>query len=147
MAECKSPRSLLSDITFGTISLGSGTGFLDTGTSLIYLPHPVFTALMNATGGQTDPTTEYTTFPTAPTAIFSIVIGGTSFDLTPAQYLIPASQLANYGLQSNGDITYSWLADGGEFGSDTFFVIGQKFLENYYSIYDTTYVLNIAMCF
>jgi len=31
---------------------------------------------------------------------------------------------------------YSWINDGG--ATDVNFIIGQKFLENYYSVYDTT---------
>lgn len=76
---------------------------------------------MNATGGQTDTTTKYITFPTSPTANFSITVYRTAFDLTPMQYLSPTSPLANYGLSGSFKITYSWLAGGGEFGSDTFF--------------------------
>jgi hypothetical protein len=39
-----------------------------------------------------------------------------------------------YGLPSG--YYYAWIHDG---GSDSInFIIGQKFLENYYSVYDTT---------
>lgn len=32
--------------------------------------------------------------------------------------------------------SYSWINDGG--ATNVNFIIGQKFLENYYSVYDTT---------
>jgi len=33
---------------------------------------------------------------------------------------------------------YSWINDGGDATLGLNFIIGQKFLENYYSVYDTT---------
>ena len=54
--------------------------------------------------------------------------------MTPSQYLVPTNQYSNFGLSSGK--YYSWITDGGSSGVNT--IIGQKFLENYYSVYDTT---------
>lgn len=99
----------------------------------------MYTALLNATGGQTDANFTGTAFfPTVPTTNLSFTIGGTVFALTPAQYLIPAAQYSEYGIPATSG-SYSWIGDGGPDGGLNF-ILGQRFLEHYYSVYDTTYV-------
>jgi len=124
----------VSAITYGSTSLGSGSAIVDTGTTLIYIPTAAYTKFLTAAGGKTDSTTGLAIFTTKPTGIFSFTIGGTVLMLTPAQYLIPAAQYGNFGI--TGSSYYSWINDGGSSGVD--FIIGQKFLENYYSVFDTT---------
>jgi len=124
----------VSAITYGTTSLGSGSGIVDTGTTLIYIPTSAYTKFLSASGGKTDSTTGLAKFTTKPTGTFSFTIGGTKFALTPAQYLVPTAQYSNFGI--SGSSYYSWINDGGSSGVD--FIIGQKFLENYYSVFDTT---------
>ncbi|KAF7981764.1 hypothetical protein HWV62_31829 [Athelia sp. TMB] len=126
----------VSAITYGGTSLGSGSGIVDTGTTLIYIPTSAYTKLLSASGGETDSITGLAKFTTKPTSTFSLTIGGTTFPLTPAQYLVPTAQYANLGI--SGSAYYSWINDGGSSGVDI--IIGQKFLENYYSVFDTTYV-------
>ena len=41
-----------------------------------------------------------------------------------------------YGLSSS--YSYAWINDGGSNAADVNFIIGQKFLEVYYSVFDTT---------
>ncbi|KAF7981762.1 hypothetical protein HWV62_31825 [Athelia sp. TMB] len=124
----------VSAITYGSTSLGSGSGIVDTGTTLIYIPSSAYSKFLSASGGKTDSSTGLAKFTTKPTGTFSFTIGGTTFPLTPAQYLIPSAQYANFGI--SGSAYYSWINDGGSSGVD--FIIGQKFLENYYSVFDTT---------
>lgn len=69
-----------------------------------------------------------------PTSNFSFTIGGAVLTLTPAQYLIPTAQYSEFGL--TGSDYYSWINDGGSSGVD--FIIGQKFIENYYVVFDTS---------
>lgn len=69
-----------------------------------------------------------------PTSNFSFTIGGAVLTLTPAQYLIPTAQYSEFGLI--GSDYYSWINDGGSSGVD--FIIGQKFIENYYVVFDTS---------
>ncbi|KAF7981782.1 hypothetical protein HWV62_31865 [Athelia sp. TMB] len=124
----------VSAIKYGSTSLGSGSGIVDTGTTLIYIPSSAYSKFLSASGGKTDSSTGLAKFTTKPTGTFSFTIGGTTFPLTPAQYLIPTAQYSNFGISGSG--YYSWINDGGSSGVD--FIIGQKFLENYYSVFDTT---------
>lgn len=107
---------------------------MDTGTTLIYIPTSAYNKFLSASGGKTDSSTGLAKFTTKPTGTFSFTIGGTVLTLTPAQYLVPTAQYSNFGISGSG--YYSWINDGGSSGVD--FIIGQKFLENYYSVFDTT---------
>ena len=69
-----------------------------------------------------------------PTQNFGFNLGSRTYTLTPAQYLIPAAQYGYFGLTTGK--FYSWINSGGSSGVDT--IIGQKFLEYYYSAYDST---------
>ncbi|KAF7981185.1 hypothetical protein HWV62_34495 [Athelia sp. TMB] len=124
----------VSAITYGTTSLGSGSAIVDTGTTLIYIPSTAYTKFLTASGGKTDSSTGLAIYKTEPTANFSFTIGGTVLSLTPAEYLIPKAQYTVWGL--TGSSYYSWISSGGSSGVD--FIIGQKFIENYYTVFDTT---------
>ncbi|CEI41856.1 hypothetical protein FVEN_g3800 [Fusarium venenatum] len=121
--------------TYGSTTLGtSGSGIVDTGTTLIYIPTSAFNKFLSATGGSSDSSSGLVAFTKKPTANFGIKFGSTTYTLTPAQYLVPTAQYSNFGLSSSK--YYAWITDGGSSGVNT--IIGQKFLENYYSVYDTT---------
>ncbi|KAF5983797.1 hypothetical protein FCOIX_3013 [Fusarium coicis] len=124
----------VSGFTYGTTTLGSGNGIVDTGTTLIYIPTSAYNKFLSAAGGSTDSSTGLAAFTKKPTSNFGIKFGSTTYTLTPAQYLVPAAQYSNFGLSSGK--YYSWISDGGSSGVNI--IIGQKFLENYYSVYDTT---------
>jgi hypothetical protein len=124
----------VSAITYSGSSLGSGSAIVDTGTTLIYIPTSAYNKFLSAAGGKTDSNTGLAKFTKKPTGTFAFTIGGTSFTLSPAQYLVPAAQASNFGVPSSG--YYSYIGDGG--ASSVNFIIGQKFLENYYSVYDST---------
>jgi len=122
---------------------GAGNAIVDTGTTLIYIPRPAFNAFVNATGGVVDVNSglvAYNSTLPRPTQNFTINIGsgsGKSFSLTPNQWLIPGEDYGGLGLPTNK--FYAWINDGGPVSSTGIsFIIGQKFLENYYSVYDTT---------
>ncbi|KGQ02996.1 Polyporopepsin [Beauveria bassiana D1-5] len=126
----------IASFTYGSTVLASGaTGIVDTGTTLIYIPSAAYAKYLSASGGKTDANTGLVSYTTKPTANFGIKIGATTYNLTPAQYLVPTSQYGFFGLPAGK--YYSWIANGGTGSVNT--VIGQKFLENYYSVYDTTY--------
>jgi hypothetical protein len=59
-------------------------------------------------------------------------IGGKAFTLTPSQYILPQDQVSNWG--GNTGTYYSLIGDLGT-GNGLDFILGQKFLENYYSVY------------
>jgi hypothetical protein len=122
-------------ITYGTTTLATGgAGIVDTGTTLIYIPTAAYNKFLTAAGGATDATTGLARFTTKPTQNFVITFGTTTFTLTPAQYLVPTAQYGVFGLTTGR--FYAWINDGGASGVNT--IIGQKFLENFYSVFDTT---------
>jgi hypothetical protein len=125
----------ISSFTYGSTTLASsGSGIVDTGTTLIYIPTSAYNEFLSATGGTTDSSSGLAMFTKKPTSNFGIKFGSTTYTLTPGQYLVPTAQYSNYGLTSG--TYYAWINDGGS--SDVNTIIGQKFLENYYSVYDTT---------
>ncbi|TVY67385.1 Polyporopepsin [Lachnellula suecica] len=121
--------------TYGTTSLATAAqGIVDTGTTLIYIPTAAYTKFLSASGGKTDSSSGLAVFTTKPTSNFSIKFGTTTYALTPAQYLVPTAEYSAFGLTTGK--YYAWINDGGSSGVNT--IIGQKFLENYYSVFDTT---------
>ncbi|KAK4498597.1 hypothetical protein PRZ48_011256 [Zasmidium cellare] len=125
----------IASFTYGSTTLASNAqGIIDTGTTLIYIPTAAYNKFLSATGGSTDGNSGLASFSTKPTANFGIKFGSTTYTLTPAQYLVPTAQYANFGLSSGK--YYAWINDGGSSGVNT--IVGQKFLENYYSVFDTT---------
>ncbi|TGO38703.1 hypothetical protein BHYA_0069g00230 [Botrytis hyacinthi] len=125
----------IAGFTYGSTTLGgAATGIVDTGTTLIYIPTAAYNRFLTATGGRTESASGLSVFTTKPTSNFSIKFGATTYTLTPAQYLVPTAQYSTFGLTSGK--YYSWINDGGSSGVTT--IIGQKFLEQYYSVFDTS---------
>ncbi|KAJ6781256.1 hypothetical protein PWT90_08893 [Aphanocladium album] len=125
----------IASFNYGSTVLASGaTGIVDTGTTLIYIPSSAYSKFLSAAGGKTDSSSGLAAFTKKPTSNFSIKIGSNTYTLTPDQYLVPAAQYSVFGLSSGK--YYAWINNGGSSGVNT--IIGQKFLEIYYSVYDTT---------
>ncbi|KAF7376972.1 Aspartic protease [Mycena sanguinolenta] len=127
----------VSSVTYNGASIASAANaIVDTGTTLIYVPTATYNAFLKASGGKTDSSTGLLSWTTLPTENIAFTIGGVSYTLTPAQYTIPTSQYEFYEIPSGK--YYSWIIAGGTSAADVNFIIGQKFLENYYSVFDTT---------
>ncbi|KAJ7646298.1 putative cathepsin E, partial [Mycena polygramma] len=125
----------VSKFAFGSTSLGTSTasGIVDTGTTLFYVPTAVYTKFLTASKGKLDNTSGLVKFTTKPTSSFTFVIGGTTYTLTPAQYLIPTAQYSNWGISGTSGF-YTFIGDGGSEAPNT--ILGMSFLEFYYSVYD-----------
>lgn len=126
----------VSAIKFDGTSIGSSSAIVDTGTTLIYIPTSAYNKFLTASDGTADSTTGLVRFTSKPSGSLTFTIGGTDLALTPSQYLVPTDQYSNFGISGND--FYAWISDGGDSSVD--FIIGQKFLENYYTVFDTTYV-------
>jgi len=126
----------VSKFEFGSTSLGSTTasGIVDTGTTLLYVPTSVYDKFLTASGGKADSSSGLVKFTTKPTSNFSFVVGGTTYTLTPTQYLIAKAQYSNWGI--SGSDYYTFIGDGGSSSPNT--ILGQSFLEHFYSVFDTT---------
>lgn len=125
----------ISRFSYGSQTLASNVqGIIDTGTTLIYIPTSAYNAFLSATGGTTDSSSGLASFNSMPTGNFGVTFGSQTFTLTPSQYLVPRNQYTNFGLNSNK--YYAWINDGGSGSVNC--IVGQKFLESYYSVYDTT---------
>ncbi|CZS88419.1 uncharacterized protein RAG0_00173 [Rhynchosporium agropyri] len=98
------------------------------------IPTPAFEAFLSITGAQFESRNRVPEWTRRPTANFSITFGSTTYTLTPDQYLLPTDQHAVFGLDPGK--YYAFLHDGGTEEYTT--IIGQKFLEYYYSVYDET---------
>ncbi|KAF9369621.1 hypothetical protein CPB97_003443 [Podila verticillata] len=131
----------VSEIAYGTAKVTSTIhGIVDTGTTLILLSSSATSALYkHIPGAKLDNDTGVYIIP--PTEVpklknITFKIGCKDFTLTPAQYTIPQNQVTNIG--GKAGTTYSWISSLGDNDSGLAFILGQKFLENFYSVYDTT---------
>ncbi|KAG0277656.1 hypothetical protein BGZ96_002782 [Linnemannia gamsii] len=132
----------IAEIAFGTTKVTSTIhGIVDTGTTLILLSSAATSSLYEQIPGAKvdNDTTLYIIPPAEVPKLKDITfnIGHRVFVLTPAQYTVPQNQVANIG--GKVGTTYSWISSLGDNESGLAFILGQKFLENFYSVYDTTH--------
>ncbi|CAE6443506.1 unnamed protein product [Rhizoctonia solani] len=118
-----------------TVLANAASAIVDTGTTLTYIPTTTMNTFLAASNGQLDPYTTLPAFQTRPSSNVTFIISGAALTLSPDQYLIPQEQYSLFGL--NQTFFYAWFGDGGASGTVNF-IIGQKFLEHFYSVYDTT---------
>jgi hypothetical protein len=84
-------------VTYNGKALGGGKlqAIVDTGTTLILVPTPVYNAFLKKTGGTTDSSSGLARFSTKPTGNVGFAIGELGvpeLSLRPKQYLIPEDQ-------------------------------------------------------
>ncbi|KAF9199930.1 hypothetical protein BGZ49_009893 [Haplosporangium sp. Z 27] len=128
----------IDSISFGDIPATIlEAGIVDTGTTLIMLAEYILEILFLTVGGYQDQNSGLYVIPKGNLGDLEDVtfeLNGKSFSLSPQQYLIPTNQFDNWGLTKG--IHYTYFAPMSFTGIDA--IIGMKFLENYYSVYDTT---------
>nr|GAT51469.1 aspartic protease [Mycena chlorophos] len=124
------------DFKFGSTTLSSSTasGIVDTGTTLLYIPTAAYDKFLSASSGKLDNDSGLVKFTKKPTSDFTFSVGGTTYTLTPSQYLISKDQYENWGISSDSDY-YTFIGDGGSDSPNT--ILGMSFLEFYYSVFDT----------
>ncbi|KAF9347528.1 hypothetical protein BGX26_000994 [Mortierella sp. AD094] len=132
------------DATFayGSTALGTTAGIVDTGTTLLLLAHDWLSKITAVTGATEDKASGLLHVPasTVPKLeTLTITVGGTPFTLTPEQYTVPPSYYSAIGINADSTDAYFWFHSiGTNFGEGIDFILGLKFLEHYYSVYDAT---------
>ncbi|KAG1718675.1 acid protease [Suillus paluster] len=136
----------VTDATYGaandktTVIPTSTAGIVDTGTTLVLLADNFFESYMRAIpGAKLDQTTGLMTIPESSVSKIqplNFTVGGTVFSLDAAAQLIPTDQNTAWGLSANKQYgIVSYLGTNSGEGLD--FIIGQKFMEKYYAVFDT----------
>ncbi|KAF8555831.1 acid protease [Imleria badia] len=128
--------------TYGTHTVipTSTAGIVDTGTTLVLLAADFFEVYLNAIpGAQLDPVTDLIEIPASSISSMqplNFTIGDREFTLDVAAQLIPTEENTELGLDPSkqyGVVSSSNTTSG--MGLD--FVLGQKFMEKYYAVFDT----------
>ncbi|KAH9944871.1 acid protease [Amylocystis lapponica] len=129
--------------TYGseTVIPGSYAGIVDTGTTLIYIADDWFKTYQAAIpGSYLDNSTGLIVIPESSLPALrplDFSIGGSVFTLEPAAQLIPQDQNKAWGGEPG--VQYGYVGPLGAFsGEGLDFIIGQKFMERFYAIFDTT---------
>jgi len=129
--------------TYGatTVIPGSYAGIVDTGTTLIYIADDWYTTYQNSIPGAYYDE-EYTGLIVIPDSSipllqpFDFYIGGTTFTLDPIAQLLPQDQNVAWGGEPG--LQYGYIGPlGSPSGEGLDFIIGQKFMERYYAVFDT----------
>ncbi|KAG1769878.1 acid protease [Suillus placidus] len=132
----------ITDATYGsavTVIPTSTAGIVDTGTTLVLLADDFFESYLRAIpGAKIDPSTGLMTVPATSVSeiqTLNFTIDGTIFSMDAAAQLIPIDQNTAWGLSKNKQYgVVSYLGTNSGEGLD--FIIGQKFMEKYYAVFD-----------
>ncbi|KAF9170291.1 hypothetical protein BGX21_005155 [Mortierella sp. AD011] len=125
---------------YGTTLLGNRAGIVDTGTTLLLLADDWLQMIKEATGATTDGSSNLLCVSSSTVLQnLTITIGSQNFTLTPQQYTVPPGYYPDLGISSQPENAkkYLWfhsLGHDDDPGID--FILGLKFLEHYYSVYD-----------
>lgn len=127
-------------------TLLASSGIVDTGTTLLLLATDAFNAYVAKTGAVFDNNVglfrvtraQFATLPT-----LNIVIGGVTFPLTPDGQRWP--QQLNAAIGGSANFVYLIVSDLGTLSGEGFdFVLGQFFLERFYSVFDSSGFVALA---
>ncbi|KAF9404347.1 hypothetical protein BGZ94_004237 [Podila epigama] len=127
------------NIKFGDTVLASQntSAISDTGTSLTLLDTTLFQALQKSIPGATV-NKGMLSFPKTSVAdlkTLTFVLSGKNITLTPEQYLVRPIETLQLG--GNPDLAYAWIGENTAI-PHIGVILGQKFLEHYYSVYDAS---------
>jgi len=120
----------------------SHSGIVDTGTTLIYIADDWFATYLDAIPGSyyDSNVTGLTVIPDMEVpflAPFTFNIGGKPFILDAAAQLLPKDQNVVWG--ADPDTQYGYIGPMGQIsGTGLDFIIGQKFMERYYAVFDAS---------
>ncbi|EIW85626.1 aspartic proteinase precursor [Coniophora puteana RWD-64-598 SS2] len=127
--------------TYGTtpVFTESSAGIVDTGTTQVLLADDFFANYISAIpGAHIDNSTGLLVIPSSSVAgiePLDFTIGGTSLTLSPDAQLIPQNRSAAWG--GKPGVQYGAVGSlGRASGEGLDFVLGQKFLERYYAVFD-----------
>jgi cathepsin E len=127
-------------VAYGSASiLGLTAGIVDTGTTLVQLATDAFQVYQSATGGVADSATGLLSLTPAQfenlQSLF-FTVAGTSFEFTANAQILP--RILNSQMGGTPDGIYLIVSDlGTNSGAGLDFILGQTFLERFYSVYDT----------
>ncbi|KAF8495722.1 acid protease [Russula emetica] len=116
----------------------TSSGFVDTGTTLIYLSTSAYDQYVQATGAVLDSSTGLLRLTDAQYESLQslyFVIGGNTFELTPNAQIW--QRALNNAVQGDGDAIYLVIQNVGQSFPGVDFICGMTFLERFYSIFDT----------
>ncbi|KAH8550112.1 aspartic peptidase domain-containing protein [Umbelopsis sp. PMI_123] len=127
-------------IDFGSTSVIKNlSAIVDTGTTLIIVSNEIATALYgNIPGSKIDLYSDLWSVPCSAVKSLpniSFVMNGKKFQLTPSQYMLP-KYLNEYWGARDRDVCLSFIYSTDMSYSGYDMLLGQKFLENYVSVYD-----------
>ncbi|KFH71134.1 hypothetical protein MVEG_03980 [Podila verticillata NRRL 6337] len=126
----------LDKVTFGdTVLVGAANGISDTGTSLILFNPASFLALMKSIPGSSEDK-GMITFPTTSLKYLkplTFVIKGKALTILPEQYTLEPKETLM--MQGDPKKSYIWIGEDRS-SSKLSVILGQKFLEHFYSVYD-----------
>lgn len=132
----------VTDSTYGTHTIipQSTAGIVDTGTTLVLLADDFFQLYLDAIpGAYTDDNTGLIVIPSSSVAgmqPLNFTIGGHEFSMDTAAQLIPLDQNTAWGGQDG--VQYGTVGNlGTDSGEGLDFIIGQKFMEKYYAVFDS----------
>ncbi|KAG0704600.1 acid protease [Suillus ampliporus] len=132
----------VTDSTYGTqiVIPESTAGIVDTGTTQVILADDFFAVYVDAIpGAHIDNNTGLLVIPSSSVADMQLLnfnIGGTVFSMDTAAQLIPLDQNTAWGGQAG--VQYGVIINmGANSGEGLDFIIGQKFMEKYYAVFDT----------
>ncbi|KII86390.1 hypothetical protein PLICRDRAFT_114346 [Plicaturopsis crispa FD-325 SS-3] len=128
--------------TYGTKTIigSSAAGIVDTGTTQILIADDWFSKYVAAiSGAKLDDSTGLLVIPTASVADikpFNFTIGGAVYSLDADAQLVPESENTAWGGKSG--VRYGYFGNmGSNSGEGLDFIIGQKFMERYYAVFDS----------